>query len=84
MVQPGGNMCAKGARAARVAGQLKKDMVFIPRSALGAARADPLSAANPTQPLPNGGERGAPQPEAHNLEHLRRAQAQAEKCVALS
>ncbi len=57
MVQPGGNKCAKGARAAQMAGQLTQDMVSVPKSALGAARAATLSTAQPLIPLRKG--RGA-------------------------
>ncbi len=61
---------------------LERGQVFGPKSARGVARAATLSAAHPLTLLRNGGERGTPQPEADNLEHLRQCQAQAEKCVA--
>jgi len=63
---------------------LKQGMVLVPKIALVAAQADPLGAADPLIPLRDGGERGAPQPEAHHLEHPRQAQAEAEKWVAPS
>ncbi len=58
---------------------LKHGVILVPDCALVAAQADPRSAADPLISLHDRGERGAPQPEAHNLEHPRQAQAEAEK-----
>ena len=57
---------------------LKHDVVFVPDNTLVAAQANPRGAVDPLIPLRNRGERGAPQPEAHHLEHPRQAQAEAE------
>ena len=47
MVQPCGNKCAKGARAAAVAGHSKEHMKLISQSALVAGPAEARGPANP-------------------------------------
>ncbi len=90
---------ARGGRKGSLNGRvIDRGHGICPKSALGAARAAMLSTAHPLLPdttcategsaehpsrKRHGGERGPPQPEAYNLEHLRQPQAQAERCVAL-
>ncbi len=62
----------------------KHNVKLIPDNALVTAQADPRGAGDPLIPLRNKGERGAPQPEAHHLEHPREAQAEAKIWVSPS
>ena len=59
-------------------------MIFVTESVLVATQAYRFGTADPLIPLRHRGERGAPQPKAHNLEHPREAEAKPEKWVALS